>query len=91
MLGLGHKDPAAIPAYVPEVGYDINVLLKDPEVREMVLALDARTRLKDSSLRERYPMSSNLSEDHLVAKQNGHKPQEPGGRRYNPREVAVPA
>jgi hypothetical protein len=44
MLGLGHKDRAANPVYVPEVGYDMNELLKNPEVREMVLALDAKMR-----------------------------------------------
>jgi len=34
----------ATPLYMAEVGYDINELLKDPEIREMVLELDAKMR-----------------------------------------------
>ena len=34
----------ATPQFVAEVGYDINELIKDPEIRGMVLALDAKMR-----------------------------------------------
>ena len=45
MLALGNKNEASVnPVYVPEVGYDINALMNDPELRGMVLEVDQRMR-----------------------------------------------
>jgi len=52
LLGLDFHEPTpeapgsspAKPLYVSQVGYDVNLVMEDPEIRRMVLELDARMR-----------------------------------------------